>query len=86
MTHFSRLCVEYIFEKIKRFIGNQNIIANIYRIQANDSVTFGYFCIGFIDSMLDNISLTVFTSPLSLYYSKEHDKKYLNIYKNRNCV
>ena len=28
-------------------IGNKNIIRNIYRVQALDSITCGYFCIGF---------------------------------------
>ena len=30
---------------------NKNIITNIYRIQADNSVMCGYFCIGFIDFM-----------------------------------
>ena len=42
------------------FIGNKDIIANIYRIQAYDSIMCGYFCIGFIDfkehsPVIDNI-------------------------------
>ena len=35
-----------------KFIGNKNIIPNIYRIQAYDSIMCGYFCIGFIEFML----------------------------------
>ena len=30
---------------------NKNIITNIYRIQADNSVMCGYFCIGFINFM-----------------------------------
>ena len=44
--------VEHIPEEIKKFIGNRNIKANIFRVQANNSVTCGYFCIEFIDFML----------------------------------
>ena len=33
-------------------VGNKNIKANIFRVQASNSVTCGYFCIGFIDFML----------------------------------
>ena len=31
---------------------NFEIIANIFRVQAHNSVMSGYFCIGFIDFML----------------------------------
>ena len=39
-------------KKFKNLFGIKNIIANIFRVQANDSVVCGYFCIGFIDFML----------------------------------
>ena len=44
--------VEHIPKEIKAFINNKNIITNIFRIQAYDSIMCGYFCIGFIDFML----------------------------------
>ena len=62
-TYFDSFRVEYIPKKIKKFIGNKNIIKNIYRIQANDSIMCGYFCIRYIDfilkrkSLLDSINL-----------------------------
>ena len=40
----------------KKFIGNKNVIANIYRIQPYNSIMCGYFCIGFIHFMLKGIS------------------------------
>ena len=48
VTYFDSFGVEHISKEIKRFINNKNIIANIFRIQAYDSVMCGYFCIGFI--------------------------------------
>ena len=39
---------EYIPTEIKNFIGNKNITKNICRIQANNSLMHGYFCIEFI--------------------------------------
>ena len=36
---------------------NKNIITNIYRIQAFDSIACGYLCLGFIDFMLKGKSL-----------------------------
>ena len=51
--------------EIKRFIGNKNIITNICRIQAHDSIMCGYFCIGFIDFMLKGKSLLDYTNLFS---------------------
>ena len=53
--------VEHVPEKIKEFVGNKNITANIFRVQANSSVMCGYFCIGFIDFMLAGKKLTDFS-------------------------
>ena len=44
--------VEHIPKEIKKFIGNKNIITNICRIQAYDSIMCGYFCNRFIDFLL----------------------------------
>ena len=51
-VYFDSFGVEHIPEEINKFIGNRNIKANIYRVQANNSVMCGYFCVGFIDFML----------------------------------
>ena len=42
--------IEYI--PLKKFIGNKNIIKNIYRIQTYDLIMCGYFCIEVIDFIL----------------------------------
>ena len=49
---FDSFGVEYISEEIKEFIKNKSIKANIFRIQEDNSIICGYFCIGFIDFML----------------------------------
>ena len=49
VTYFDSFGVEHIPKEIRKFIGNKNIITNIYRIQAYDSIMRGY---GFIDFML----------------------------------
>ena len=41
-----------IFQKNRKIIGSKNITTNIYRIQGYDSIMCGFFCIGFIDFML----------------------------------
>ena len=49
--------VEHIPREFRKFIGNKNIITNIYRIQAYDSKMCKYFFIGFIGFMLKSKSL-----------------------------
>ena len=41
VTYFDSFGVEYIPKEIKKFIGNKNIITNIYRIQAYDLIMCG---------------------------------------------
>ena len=65
VTYFDSFGVEHIPKEIKTFISNKNIKTNIFRIQAYDSVMCGYFCIGFIDFMLKDKSLTDFTNLFS---------------------
>ena len=64
-AYFDSFGIEYIPKEIKKYINNKNIITNIFRIQAYDSVISGYFCIGFIDLMLKGNSLTDFTNLFS---------------------
>ena len=45
IVYFDRFGVEHVPEEIKKLVGNKNIKANIFRVQAKDSVMCGYFCI-----------------------------------------
>ena len=65
VTYFDSFGVDHIPKEIKKFINNKNIIAKIFRLQAYDSVMCGYFCIGFIDFMLNGNNLTDFTNLFS---------------------
>ena len=67
IIYFDSFSVEHIPEEIKKCIGIKNIKANIFRVQANDSVMCGYFCIGYIDFMLAGKKLTDFTNLFSPY-------------------
>ena len=49
----------------KKFVNNKTIKTNIFRIQANDSIMCGYFCIGFIDFMLARKTLIEFANIFS---------------------
>ena len=62
VTYFDSFGVEHIPKEIMKFIDNRNIITNIYRIQAYDSIMCGYFCIGFINFMFNGNSLADYTN------------------------
>ena len=48
-VYFNSFDVERVPEGIKEFIKkNNNIKANILRVQASNSIMCGYFCIGFM--------------------------------------
>ena len=66
IAYFNSFGVEHVPEEIKEFVRNKNIIANIFRVQANNSIMCRYFCIGFIDFMLAGKKLTDFNSFFSL--------------------
>ena len=81
VTYFDSVGVEHIPKEIKKFINNKNIIANIFRLQAYDSVMFGYFCIVFIDFMLKGNNLTDFTNIFSPDNFRKNDDIILNYLK-----
>ena len=83
VTYFDSFGVEHILKEIMKIISNKqsysaktrnkNIITNIYRIQAHDSIMCGYFCIGFINFMFDGNSLTEYTNLFSPNDFKTND-------------
>ena len=54
---------------------------SIFRVQANDSLISGYFCIGFIDFILKGKTLTDFTNLFPPIIEKENDHIILNYFK-----
>ena len=81
VIYFDSFGVEHVPKEIKRFIGQKSIITNIFRIQANNSIMCGYFCIGFIDFMFANKTLINFTSLFSLYDFEKNDKIIIDYFK-----
>ena len=73
IVYFNSFLVEHVPEEIKEFVRSKNITANIFLVQANDSVMCGYFCIGFIDLMLAGKKLTDYTGLFSPYDFKKND-------------
>ena len=82
VTYFDSFGVENIPKEIKEFVKNKDIITNIFRIQANDSIMCGYFCIGFFDFMLAGKTLAEYTNLFSPNNFKKNDDMILDYFMN----
>ena len=82
IVYFDNFGVEHVPEEIKEFIENKNIKANIFWVQANDSIMCDYFCIRFIDFMLAGKKVTDYTSLFSPHDFKKNDNIILPYFKN----
>ena len=71
VIYFDSFGVGHVPKEIKRFIGHKNTKTNICRIQADNSIMGGYFCIGLIDFMLAGRNLIDFTCLFSPYDFKK---------------
>ena len=65
LTYCDSFEVENIPTEIRKFIRKKNIMTNIYRIQAYGLIMCGYFCIEFINFMLEGKSLLEHTNLCS---------------------
>ena len=82
VTYFDSFGLEHNPQEFKTFVNNKNIKTNIFRIQAYDSVMCGCFCIGFIDFMFKEKTLTEYTILFSPYDFKNNDNIILNYFKD----
>ena len=82
IVYFDSFGVKHIPEEIKGFIGNRNIKAIIFRVQVNNSIMCGYFCIGFIDFMLVGKTLIDYTNLFSTYDCNKNDQIIFSYFKD----
>ena len=82
IAYFDSFGVEHVPEEIDKFIGNKNIKVNIFRVQANNSLMCGYFCIGFIDFMLPGKKFIDFISLFSPHDFDKNDHLILSYFKD----
>lgn len=61
--NLSQAAMDLQLNKIKKIISNKNIKTDFYRMQANDSIKCGYFCIAFSDFMLKHRVLFNYANP-----------------------
>ena len=80
--YFDSFGVDHIPKEIREFIGIKNIKANIYCVQANNSIMCGYFCVGFIDFMLAEKTLIDYTNLFSAYDFDKNDQIILSYSKD----
>ena len=80
-TYFGSFGIDHIPKEVRKPINNKNIIVNIFKIQAYDSVMRGYFCIDFINYM--GKSLTDYTNLFSPNNFKKNDDIILNFFLNK---
>ena len=82
IVYFNSFGVEHVPEEIKEFIENKNIIDKMFRVQSNNSIMCGYFCIVFIDFMLAGKKLTNFRSLFSPYDFEKNGSIILGYFKD----
>ena len=81
IIYFDSFGFENIPKEIKKVIGDKNIITSIYRIQAYDSITFGYFCIKFFNFMLKDKNLLDYSNLLLSSEYEKNDKIIVNYFQ-----
>ena len=72
-----------------KFINRKEIIANIYRIQAYDSIMCDYFCTGFINFMFNGKRLIDYTNLFSPNDFNKNDDiflEYFGLYDVNNLI
>ena len=70
-----------LLRRLKNLLKMKTSKTNIFRIQADNSINCGYFCIGFIDFMFGGTSLIDFTSLFSAYDFEKNDDITLSSFK-----
>ena len=65
-VYFGSLGIEYIPQEVCSKIKYKSITHNIFRIQNNDSIMCGFYCIAFIESMIVGKTLLDYTNLFSL--------------------
>ena len=83
VIYFDSFGIEHIPNEINKFNGYKNIISNIFRLQAYDSIMCAYYCIEFINYMLKGKALLDYTNLFSRNDIKKNDQIIKIIFKNK---
>ena len=80
-VYFDSFGIEHIPKEINKFIGNNDIKSNIFRIQTYDSIMCGHFCTEFINYMLKGKTLLDYTNLFSPNDFEKNDEIINRIFK-----
>ena len=84
--YFDSFGIEHIPKEINKFIGNKNIISNIFRLQTYESIMCGYFCIEVINYMFKGKTLLDYTNLFSPNDFQENDQIIKRIFKKKKKI
>ena len=82
VIYFDSFGIEHIPKEIEHAIGNKEIKASIFRLQAYDSIMCGYYCIEFISYMLKGKTLLDYNNLFSPNDFKKNGQIIQRIFKN----
>lgn len=80
ITYFGSFCVEHRPQEIIRYIGNQIIMANIFRTHAYRSIICRYFCIEFFEFMFKDKTVADFSNLFPPHNFKKNDEVILSFF------
>ena len=72
--YFHYFGIEYILQEVLSKIKDKSITHNIFRIQDNQSIMSGFYCIAFIEYMLAGKTLLDYTNLFSPNDYNRNDK------------
>ena len=81
-VYFDSFGIEYIPQEVLNKIRDKSITDNIFRIQDNESIMCGFYCIAFIKYMLAGKTLLDYTNLFSPNYYKKNDKIIYKYFKD----
>ena len=82
-AYFDSFGIEYIPQEIFKKNKDKSINHNIFRIQNNDSIMCGFYCIVFIEYMLPGKTLLDYTNLFSPNDYKKNDKIIYKYFKDK---
>ena len=73
-VYFDSFGIEYIAQGVLNRIKDKSITHNVFRMQYNEPIMYGFYCITFIEYMLAGKTLLCYTNLFSPNNHKKNDK------------
>ena len=74
VVYFAYFWIEHIPQEVLSKIKDKSITRNIFRMQDNEAITCGFYCITFIEYILTGRNLLEYTNLFSPNDHKKNDK------------